>query len=430
VTETGRPDRARAARDAAGSDPRLRARPLTVALAADHLLFCLGLFSLMPVLPVLLIALQHDSGAKYVGIDLFIYTAAAGIGALGVTKWLERLPYTATVSGGLLLSGVSFGALPYVHHPAAIFAVLLLAGLGYSIHFVFSRVLIAELISGDVGRHRVNSVLQVAVNAAAAVGPLIAVWLYASGHAKALVFMVSACYVLASLTMLARLPFGVFPPPTTTRWAISRATLAMVRRDRLAWRVVITTAAGSFLYAQFYSAFAIMVARQIASHPLRALLLALPAISIVIAQTGVSWLVTRALSRGRQLFTVLALATMVFAIAMLALGAGTSVVVDAFVGVIIFSLAEMLFTPTVSTAFATLPSASRLEAFNLRQASWTLGEAVGSWCGGSVFLFFLNRGDPRSYWLIIGTVAMAGMCAVIATARGRVSPATPVADDR
>jgi hypothetical protein len=73
----------------------------------------------------------------------------------------------------------------------------------------------------------------------------------------------------------------------------------------------------------------------------------------------------------------------------------------------------MLFTPTVSTAFATLPAASRLESFNLRQVSWTLGEAAGSWCGGSIFLFCLNRGDGRAYWLSLGTVALIGMSAVM-----------------
>jgi len=408
-----------AAHDPVATDPRLRPRPFVLALAANHALFSLGLFSLMPVLPVLLAALQRDSGAAFVGADLFIYAAAAGVGALVVNTWIQRLPYAATLSGGLLLSAFGFGVLPYAHHPLALFSALLLAGLGYSIHLVYSRVLVAEVIPGDAERHRIYSILQIAVNASAAIGPFIAVFLYASGDGRALLGVVAACYALSGLTMLTRVPRRLFPPPTTTQWAISRATIVSMLRDRLALRVVISTTVGSFLYAQFYSAFAIMVAWQVGSGSLRAVLLATPAISIVIAQSGVSRMVSRALTRGTHPAMVLILATLVFGAAMLALGAGLTAIAGVFVGVALFSLAEMLFTPTVSTAFATLPVTSRLEAFNLRQVSWTLGEAVGAWAGGTVFLFCLEKDVGRIYWLTVGAATLLVMSAVMLTARAR-----------
>jgi MFS family permease len=383
------------------------------------MLYSLGLFSLMPVLAVLLATVQHGTSTAFVGTDLFIYTAAAGVGSLPVSKWLQRLPYALTLSGGLFLSAAGFCALGFVRNPLALFAALLLAGLGYSVHLVFSRVLITEMVAEDAARHRIYSILQIAVNVSAAFGPFIAVYLYSLGHGKVLLGGVAACYTLAGLTVLLRVPSRLAPPRASTQWAISRATFRMVLHDRLAVHVVVSTTVGSFVYAQFYSAFTLMVARQVGSELLRAVLLAVPAISIVIAQTSVSWLVGKALIRGVHVSDVLVLATVVFGIAMLPLGAGVSVVADAWVGVCVFSCAEMLFTPTVSTAFGTLPSASRLEAFNLRQVSWTIGEAAGAWCGGSVFLYCLDNGVGRIYWLAVGAVTLLGMSALVLTARTR-----------
>jgi predicted MFS family arabinose efflux permease len=120
---------------------------------------------------------------------------------------------------------------------------------------------------------------------------------------------------------------------------------------------------------------------------------------------------------------VLAVATLLFGVAMVALGSTPWVIADASAGVAVFACAEMAFTPTVSTAFAALPVSSQLESFNLRQVSWTLGEALGAWCGGSVFLVLLDHGLARAYWLALGAATLAGMSLVMLTGRSARRPA-------
>jgi hypothetical protein len=58
-----------------------------------------------------------------------------------------------------------------------------------------------------------------------------------------------------------------------------------------------------------------------------------------------------------------------------------------------------------------------LEAFGLRQLSWTAGEALGSLCGGTVFLLLHRHHGHQLYWLVLATVAMGGPALLLASAR-------------
>ncbi|MEU9119083.1 MFS transporter [Streptomyces sp. NPDC048506] len=398
------------------------ARKLAVfnlVLGVDHVFGCLGLFSLMPVLGVLL-SRQTSGGSMVVGTGLFIYTAAAGISALLVNHWLPRFPYVVGMTAGLCLSALGFGLLPYVHGPVPLVALLAVAGLGVSIHFILSRVMIAELVTDDIGRHRIYSMLQIAVNIAAAIGPFAASLLYSTGSdGRLLLGLVALSYVLAAVSLLFGLPRGLRPPPTSGQWPISRAALMSVLRHRIGLRVVVTTVTGSFLYAQFFSAFALLVAHEIRTGAVRAVLLAGPAVTIVALQTAVTAVVSRLMKRGLRPLVMLGSATLMFAAAMALLGFGLPVAVAAGVSVAVFSVAEMLFTPMVSTAFAGLPIASSLEAFNIRQVSWTLGEALGSLSGGALFLFCYEHGHQGTYWLVLAGVTAVGMPLLLLSARSR-----------
>ena len=160
---------------------------------------------------------------------------------------------------------------------------------------------------------------------------------------------------------------------------------------------------------------------------LRAGLLAGPALGIVLLQAAVTGVVTRLMRSGVRPFTVLGWATLVFGTAMLLLGLDVPLVLGAVLAVAVFSLAEMMFTPMVSTAFAGLPIDSSLEAFNLRQVCWTSGEALGSLAGGTLFLGMYLNGNGRLYWLLLAGSTLVSLAALMFSARreARTDPVRP-----
>jgi hypothetical protein len=170
----------------------------------------------------------------------------------------------------------------------------------------------------------------------------------------------------------------------------------------------VVTALGTFVYAQFYSAFALLVALAIDQALLRGALLAGPPVAIVCLQALVTTGANRYLRAGVAPVRLLTVATMVFGTAILLLGLGLPVVVGAVAAMAVFAVAEMLFTPMVSTAFNRIGNVSRLAASNLQALAWTAGEALGSLAGGAVFLSCYHHGAGGLYWLLLAVAAIAG----------------------
>ncbi|XVQ14290.1 hypothetical protein ACQP1W_17635 [Spirillospora sp. CA-255316] len=141
-------------------------------LSAHHLLVSLGLYTTMPVL-----ALVLDR-----------YTAAAGTGALLISRRLARRRYRPTMIGGTVPAAAGFGSLPYAGGGAVSLVLLLAAGMGMSVHSLLSRVLVAELVDNAVGRQRVCSTLTIAINIAATIGPFLAMATYERATAWSDVF--------------------------------------------------------------------------------------------------------------------------------------------------------------------------------------------------------------------------------------------------
>lgn len=381
-------------------------RAFTAWLSADHLAGNLGQYMILPLLGVFLTA--QVGGTWIVGVGLFLYSASAGVSALLVNRWLPRFTIVGAMTGSTVLSALGFGLMPYSHSGMVQVLLIMLAGFGGSVHFLLSRVLVAEVVPDAVGRHKVYSVLQIAVNTAAALGPFVAGLLYSTADPRFLLSTVAGCYLLAGLSLRFGIPKGLKPTATSGRWPVSRAVLRLVRADPWIRRTVAICFLGAFVYGQLYSAFALFVARDIDSALVRAALLGAPALAIVVFQSAVTAATGSLLAKGRRPFTMLMYGAVLFSASMVVLGVGLPVVLGAAVAVALFSGAEMLFTPMVSTAFAGLPIKSTLEAFNLRQVSWTAGEAIGSLAGGTVFLTLHQAGLAHGYWLgvALGTGAL------------------------
>ncbi|MGW5867232.1 MFS transporter [Streptomyces sp. NPDC055239] len=390
---------------------------LTLVLSAHHLLVSLGLYTAMPVL-VLVLSRQATGMA---GSGLFCYTASAGSGALLVSRWLSRRRYRPTMIAGTALTATGFGLLPYMHGAVATLALLSAAGLGMSVHSLLSRVLVAEIVSGDVGRQRVYSTLMIAINIAASIGPFLAMAAYRDGDARLLFAVVAGCYLLAGASLLCGASPVLRTPVSATRWPVSRTTLHKSLRETTARATVVATFVGTFLYAQLSSALVLLLADEIASASMRAALFAAPAVGIVVLQAPATAVMARLMGRGVPSFVFVGAASLGFGGAMLVLGSGLPSAPAIIIAIALFTLAEPFFHSTVSTAFAGLSIGSRLEVFNLRQVCWSVGEALGALCGGALFLRLHRNGHGHLYWLALGISAMVTITLLITevTRRGR-----------
>lgn len=404
-----------------------RAAPgrLRAALAAETLVGSLGLYSVIPVLGPLLAARSPGSGTAIVGIGLFCYTASAGLSATLAARRLRRIAYAPGMVGSVLLSAAAFGLLPFAGADWMLCGLLVLAGFGVSAHFLYSRVLVAEVVRDDIGRNRVFSLLQIAVNAAAALGPFIANALYSPAEPHKLMGVVALCYVAAAVVMLPGLPRGARPPETSGRWPVGWQVLRQVATTPAIRRTVVVSVLGTFVYAQFYSAFAFYVAQRFDSAALRSFLLAGPAFWIVLLQTGVTAVISRLMKGGATPFAVLGGANLLFAGSMLTLGSGLEPAMGAVLAVLVFSVAEMAFGPMVSTAYAGLPIGSSLEAFNLRQVCWSFGEALGALSGGALFVALHGQGRGWLYWQLLGAVTLTVTCLLLFLSRRTVPRPSP-----
>ncbi|HEX5365868.1 MAG TPA: MFS transporter [Acidimicrobiales bacterium] len=405
-----------------------RAWPVQTTVVRAYFLANLGVYALVPVLGRLL-ADHASAGPGLAGIGLSAFFGAAGVAALLVNPILPRVSYRTGMATGVGLSICGFGLLTFAREPVFVVGLLVVAGAGMSTHVLLGRVLVAESMADDVERNRAYSALAIAINLAGAFGPFVASALYRTTRVEALLTAVVVCHAVSMAILLRHLPPALRPQASAVRWPLSKVTIGRIARDSRGIRTMVLAFVTTFVYAQFYSAFALSVAKELDSAFGRALLLSGPAIAIVIGQRLITARVGRRLARGTAPVELLAWSGLAFAAAVLILGVGLPFPVAAGAAVAMFAAAEMVFTPIMSTAFAALPTESKLEAMNLRGISWTIAESSGSFIGGTVFLALRTDGHGHVYWLVLAT-AGAVITLVAWPRRQRATPPGPAAQPR
>ncbi len=393
-----------------------------VIVPADYTLFHVGYLGALPLLPVILRSLLGSHGSLAVGVVLLVYNAAIGIACLCAAPVTARLDSRTAMAAGLGCSAAGIGVLPYAHSVFAAGAVLAVAGGGMSVHGVLARSMIAKAVPTDASRHRIYSSIQIGVNVSAAVGPLIATSVYAVSGDEAVLWGAAAFYVAAMILVLARIPAGFHVTQRGRRWPLAKGTLRQLLLSPRDARTCVATLAGYFLYAQFFSAIALLITLFVAKGPTQGVLFLENAVLVVVAQSPVSAIVQRAMNRGTHPSAVLLTGMAMFSVALLTLGVLLALQVPVFVAVLtaiaLFSLAETVYTPTVNTAFAQIAASSPVESFNAQQILVTIGQSVGTLVGTSVFLTIARTGTGARYWLVL---AVAGLVVAGITATGAVS---------
>ncbi len=387
-----------------------------VIVPADYTLFHVGYLGALPLLPVILRSLLGSGDSLAVGAVLLVYNAAIGVACLFAAPLIARVDSRNAMAAGLACSAAGIGVLPFAHSALAAGAALAVAGTGMSVHGVLARSMVAKAVPADAGRHRIYSLIQIGVNVAAAIGPLIATSVYAISGATAVLWGACAFYLAGMTLVLTCIPAGFPVAQRESRWPLTREMIRQLLTPANA-RTSIAAMAGYFLYAQFFSAIALLITLHVTKGPIQGMLFLENAVLIVACQAPASAVVQRRLNRGAHPSAVLLTGMAMFAIALLLLGVLLAVHVPVFTAALaaiaLFSLAETVYTPTVNTAFAQIPASSPVESFNAQQLLITVGQSAGTLVGTSVFLAVSAAGHGPAYWLLVG---ISGLFAVGATA--------------
>ncbi len=384
-----------------------------VSVFLNYLFSNLGYYTLLPILPLLLTRLPGAT-SWFVGTALFALTFSVRASCLTMSRLMHRSSIRAATSSGLVVAAAGFGGLAWARSPAEALACLAVAGTGVSVNTVMARTYVAIALPATGSRNTAYSVIQIGVNVAAAIGPIVANLLFSRGLQDVCLIVVASLYTVAAIAVAIVVPAGIRPRDSDPRPATTRNAIRAIASSQQVRYVAAIAIAGWFLYGQLFSAMTLHIDAVTTSPLARSAFFIINAVLVVLVQVPVSVVAARKLDGGATVVQFLVIGLAVFAAAFAWMAGFGGSLFGTFGGIAIFSVAETFFTPFVATAFADI-SANRpvIEAFALLQIVTAIGEPLGSFSGGALFSTASAAGLGAVYWAGLAAAALA----VVAGAR-------------
>jgi len=383
-------------------------------LLAQYFLAFANYFSLTPVLAVLVRQGWHQAGAV-AGLALLAFSVSARAGSIVLSRWLDGQPGIRMLAIANVLTGTCFLATAAVSMALPLILLLAAGGTGVSVNGLIVRSVVAQRATGSRSRVTAFAKLNVMLNLAAAIGPIIGTTLFdAAAPWRLMVVLAGGYYVAAvfALTAVSSKDSGL--NPGAKRFSLPRYWAAL-RSSAFLRQLMAASTVGWVLYAQLYSALPLYLFSVIGSRLQVATYFTMGAILIVLLQVPVSKLVTALLARGADLSTMLCAGVSLFAIAfsVLALAHGNEAVI--YGAVAIFTLGEMLFAPSVDTAFMAAAEESAISfvaTYTGKQFTLAVGEGLGAFVGGGLFVYVKDAYSPSAYWASCAALGVLAACAL------------------
>ncbi|HSR25115.1 MAG TPA: MFS transporter [Candidatus Eisenbacteria bacterium] len=379
-------------------------------LLAEWMLCNVGQWGVVSVLSLYLLTTLRLAPGVAAALLLFA-TVSFRLTRFFVAPVLDRLP----PRGALLLS-VSTAALAYLalaFFPPAVplmIAALPLVGAGYGSNALMVKALAAGREQGRLIRY---GSINAALNAGAAIGPLLGTWLFLHVSSRAAFAMAGLCFAAAALVVLGlrqRGPAALGPP---VHWlAALRRCLAIPDLRR----ALVFTALAFFLYSQLYAILPISATGLLGAPDALGAYFALNAILVIGAQIPIS----RRAARGN-----VAPARLV-QLGYASFGAGFLLVwlwpswQVAFLAVVVWSLAEMLVLPGIdATTAGALPADLRISGFSLASVATAAGEGGGSFVGVAAAGQLVLHHQLREWYGVLALCALAAIAIAVLVSLGR-----------
>lgn len=373
----------------------------TRSITLHYFMTNMGLFGLLSTLAVSLTAAGFSGGQT--GFLILVFTIANKVSKVPLARWLDRISAPLSVLLGCVIAAAGFTGLRIAGGLAATAATLALAGLGISVNALASKQLAADASDRSGNRARLFSLINITVNVASAAAAPVALF-FVQRHEHGYVLTgVSVIYCLAGVTTFLnyrrlRLDSRVLAPESSVRGYLAILRLPGMRSFML------INLLGWSCYGQLFNALALHVSSAPGATDRLGWLYTINALLVVVAQLGVTR-VTEKLSKGRQIVTtVAAYATFALAFATIYLVPGYP---GAVAGVVLFTVGEMMFVPTMDVLLLRLlGKESRALGYGVFSIGNAVGEAIGGGGGVAVYRWLGDGGHGPDFWLIAAALAL------------------------
>lgn len=304
---------------------------------------------------------------------------------------------------GCLLTGVSIAMVDFWQSPVLITIQLIIAGIGYSIRGLSSKASLSFVGSKDGNALFYFANSNMYTNGAAIAGPLIGSFLLTGPMKSYTLTFVGGFYVLGAILL------NLVPPGCDLQdrerkpvsfWKGYRAVLL----DTSFRKVLLFNTIGCFFFTQLFNSFPYLIGTHLNAPEKLGSLLMLNGILVVLLQIPVGRWMNTVLSGQRERYRLM-LAFLLFGLSFSINGAVGSMG-GYYVFVALFTLAEMLFIPTIDAFVSTAARPDlRITYFSVIGLSTALGEGIGVYTGLQLIQMWSLYGLLSYFWLSLALLS-------------------------
>ena len=392
----------------------LRATPISVRyLLGGVLINQMGAF--VQTFLVLFLAVRGFSLGQ-AGIALTAYSVGGVSGTLLGGELTHRIGPRTTIAGAMTTSALILGLVPWLSGPGRfglLVAAIVLAGLATQAYRPAAAVLLSDLMPEE---HRVMafSMMRIALNIGAALGPLIAAGLILVNWN--LLFWVDGLTALAFAFLAFRLlPNTPAPRQEEKPVEDKRSAYAVLLHDRKYLLFLASVLLGSVIYVQYTVALPLKIRAD--GHPaiLYSAVLATSSLILILCELKITSYV-----KGRRPYVVGAAGTALMGLGLAGYGLATHSGALIILSTVVFVSGLMVSGPTMFAHPAKFPAAVKARYIAAHQATFGLGLALGPTLGVLAWEALSN-----SVWLLCGIIGViAALCALAGMRENVPSPAT------
>jgi MFS family permease len=359
--------------------------------------------SLVQAFIVLYLA-QRGFSIGHAAAALTAFSAGAMAGNLLGGELTHRIGPRATVAGTMICCAGLVGAIPPLSRPALLpylIGTVALAGLVAQCYRPAAATLLTEVMPEE---HHVMSfsMMRVALNTGATVGPLLAAGLILVNWD--LLFVLNAITAVAyAAVAYFRLPAGK-PAHDEQEAAASRSAYGVLLRD---WRYQVFLLSGvisAAVYMQFLSVLPLKITGDGGPTVLYSIVLAQSSLILILSEMKIT-----TYTRRRRPRYVVAVGTMLMGLGVAAYTPATGSGAAIVLGTVVFVLGVMVSGPTAFAYPARFPVQLRARYLGAKYATFGLGQAIGPAAGVLVWEAVGNR----SFLFFGAATVAAAVCALI-----------------
>jgi MFS transporter, DHA1 family, multidrug resistance protein len=380
-------------------------------LLAEWMLCNIGQWGVVSVLSLYLLTTLRLAPGVAAALLLFA-TVSFRLTRFFVAPVLDGLPPRAALLLSVWLAALAYLALAFF--PPAVLpmvAALPLVGAGYGSNSLLVKALAAGREHGRLIRY---GSINAALNAGAALGPLLGTWLFLHVSGRAAFAMAGGCFAAAGLVVLGLRHHGRAALGPRVHWIPALRRCLAVPDLR---RALVFTAVAFFLYSQLYTILPISATGLLGAPDALGAYFALNAVLVIGAQIPISRRASRGTAPPARLVQ---LGYASFGVGYLLVWLWPTWQV-AFLAVVAWSLAEMLVLPGIDAITAgALPAELRISGFSLASVAMAAGEGSGSFVGVAAAGQLVLHHQLRDWYGVLALCAVAAIGIAVVMSQRRV----------